>query len=83
MGKLEALINASDVQLCFYNGINMIYHYSIPLIESTDKSSENGPSFVGINNNYCTSVYLLIALRITSLPFVIHTDNIYFLFLIN
>lgn len=57
MGKLEALINAADVQLCFYNGINMIYYYSIPLIESTDKSSENGPSFVGINNNYITSVY--------------------------
>lgn len=57
MGKLEVLINVVDVQLCFYNGINMIYYYLILLIESIDKSLENGLSFVGINNNYCISVY--------------------------
>lgn len=37
----------------FYNGINMTYYYSIPFIWSIDNSSENGPSFVEINNNYC------------------------------
>lgn len=57
MGKLEVLINVFDVQLCFYNGINMIYYYLILLIESIDKSLENGLSFVGINNNYCICVY--------------------------
>lgn len=57
MGKLEVLINVFDVQLCFYNGINMIYYYLILFIGSIDKSLENGLSFVGINNNYCICVY--------------------------
>lgn len=57
MGKLEVLINVFDVQLCFYYGINMIYYYLILFIGSIDKSLENGLSFVGINNNYCISVY--------------------------
>lgn len=57
MGKLEVLINVFDVQLCFYNGINMIYYYLILFVGSIDKSLENGLSFVGINNNYCISVY--------------------------